>query len=298
MNKTKTNLLKLLLTATIIGCNPVSNQKNTSGERAVEKPHLEIREDARTKEIINPTWNNLSEYDKFVRSMVNKFYAADLKEIYDFYNIKKDLPKYGFKQSKRQLDCFDCEGAVFKESADSIYFYSSCLEELFEKYIAYHENDEKSPKEELTKRIHHWIKHEGAHDIYCKFGKEIGKKNLFKEITNTTSMLEVIQYTLVEEGIAEYISYKGELTKSAKEFTNNNYKTVAFTDEDFKKMIEKEDDSKLYQLGFRLVKPILDIDFEKGIKELIKNPLTKKDLNDLPGYRAKRIENLSKTLEE
>ena len=39
-----------------------------------------------------------------------------------------------------------------------------------------------------------------------------------------------------------------------------------------------------------LVKPILDINFEKGIKELIKNPLNEEDLNDLPTYREKRIE--------
>jgi hypothetical protein len=41
----------------------------------------------------------------------------------------------------------------------------------------------------------------------------------------------------------------------------------------------------LYSLGFILVKPILDIDFKRGIEELIKNPLIREDLNDLPRYR-------------
>jgi hypothetical protein len=93
---------------------------------------------------------------------------------------------------------------------------------------------------------------------------------------------------MVQEGVADYISYKGQLTESAKRFT----------DEDFKKMIEEKDDSQVYDFGALLVKGILDIDLEKGIKELIKNPLTKDDLNDLPAYRERIIANVLEEVEK
>jgi hypothetical protein len=280
----KKNLLWIILGTAIAGYNPTQSQKDIFGERAAEKPSLNIKENIKSKNISKTPWKDVSEYDEFIRSTVDRYYVSDIKDIYNFYNIKKDLPKYGFKQKEEGFICFDCEGAVFKEKADSIYFYSTCSEELFDRYIEYHKKDNNDIKEELTNRIHHYIKHESAHDIYCEFGKDIGKRNLFKKITDNTPALEKIQYTLVEEGVADYISYKGELTDIAKKLGN----------EDFKEMIENEDDFHLYELGFILVKPILDINLEKGIKELIKYPLTKEDLNDLPGYREKRIENILK----
>jgi len=281
----KKNLLWITLASTAIGCN--LSQRDTSGERSAERPKLEINTNAKSKKINKPAWDNVSQYNEFVCSTVDRYFSSDIKDIYDFYNIKTDFPKYGFKQNAKQFTCFDCEGAVFKEKGDSIYFYSSCLEELFDKYLEYHKNDDTNIKEELTKRIHHYIKHEAAHYIYKKFGEEIGKKNLFKKIYDNTPPLEAIQYTLVQEGIADYISYKGELTESAKRFS----------DKDFKEMIWRKDDSRVYDIGAILVKKILDIDLEKGVKELIRNPLTMQDLNDLPAYREKRIENVLKELE-
>jgi hypothetical protein len=281
------SLLWILLTATVIGCNLTPSQRNIAGERFSETPKLNINANIKSKKISKPAWNNVSEYNEFVRSTVDKYFTSDVKEIYDFYKINKDLPKYGFKQSTKQFTCFDCEGAVFKEKEDSIYFYSTCLEELFDRYIEYHKNDNNDLKEELTKRIHHSIKHEAAHDLYCEFGKEIGKNNLFKKIYDDTPALDIIQYTLIEEGVADYISYKGQLTESAKKLS----------DEDFKEMIETKDDSKLYDFGALLIKGILDIDLEKGIKEIIKHPLTKEDLNDLPAYRERIIEKVLKEVE-
>lgn len=282
------SLLWILLATTTIGCNLTPSQRNISGERFAEKPKLNINTNIKSKKISKPLWSDISQYDEFVRSTVDNYFASDMKEIYNFYNIKKDLPKYGFKQNPRQFVCFDCEGAVFKEREDSIYFYSTCLEELFGNFMNNFKNNKEDPREELTKRIHYYIKHEGAHDIYSEFGKEIGEKNLFKRITDNTPPLEVIQYTMVQEGAADYISYKGELTETAKKLS----------DEDFKEMIEKKDDSRVYDFGALLVKGILDIDLEKGIKELIKNPLTKEDLNDLPTYRKRITANVLKEVEK
>jgi len=278
----KQNLLKLVLTATIIGCNPASNQKNIQQERAVERPKVNVKMDVNSRDINKPPWSTVSEYDEFIRSTVDNYYDSDVNDIYNFYSIKRDLPRYDFKSKEKAFTCFDCEGAVYKEGADSIYFYSTCSEEMFNKYIGYSAKNKEDIKEELTNRIHHYIKHESAHAFYSELGRRLGKTHLFKTISDSTSTLEKIQYTLVEEGVADYMAYKGELTWSAKRLNDGN----------FKEMIENENDSHLYELGFLLIKPILDTNFEKGIKELIRNPLTKKDLNDLPGYREKRIENI------
>lgn len=278
----KQNLLKIVLTATIIGCNPASNQKSIQQERAVERPKVNIKMSVNSREINKPPWTIVSEYDSFVRSTVDNCYDSDVREIYNFYDIKRDLPKYGFKSKEKAFTCFDCEGAVYKEGIDSIYFYSTCSEEMFNKYIEYSVKNKEDIKEELTNRIHHYIKHESAHAFYSKLGKKLGRTHLFKTISDSTSILEKIQYNLVGEGVADYMAYKGELTWSAKRLNDGN----------FKEMIEKEDDFYLYELGFILVKPILDTNFKKGIEELIKNPLSKEDLNDLPRYREKRIENI------
>jgi hypothetical protein len=276
------NLLKLILTATIAGCISPSNEKNAHYITISEKSKIEIP--IKLEEKNKTLWKDVAEYDAFVRSTINKYYISDVEDVYNFYNIKRDLPKYGFKAKNIQTIRFDCEGAVYKEGVDSIYFYSTCLKELFNSYIEYHEKDENDIKEELTNRIHHYIKHEAAHAFYYKLGKELGEKYLFKDRFANSSTLEDIQTSLIEEGVADYISYKGELTEPAKNLS----------DKDLKDMIEKEDDYNLYYLGFLLVKPILDINFEKGIEELIKNPLSNKNLNDLPAYREKRIENLLK----
>lgn len=282
----KKNLLRLILTATIIGCSIIPNDKNTQQERAAENPRLSIKKDINLGNTNKTSWKDIVEYDAFVRSTVDNHYASDINEIYDFYNIKRDLPKYGFKSKKNGFVCFDCEGAIYKEGVDSVYFYSSCSEEMFNKYIEYFEKNRDNLKGDLTNRIHHYIKHEAAHAFYYELGKKLGEKYSSKARQSAPSILDDIQHTLVEEGVADYISYKGKLTESAK----------MLSDEDFKEMIEKEDDFYIYQLGFILVKPILDLNFEKGIVELIKNPLTKEDLNDLPGYRKKRIENMLREL--
>jgi len=241
-----------------------------------------IPENTETKKTNQIPWKNVAEYDEFVRSTVNKHYASDIGEIYTFYNIKRELPKYGFKARKNEITCFDCEGAVYKENVDSIYFYSTCSEYLFGRYLKYSKKTKENIKEELINRLHYYIKHEGAHAFYYALGKELGEKYLFNVQRENTSVLYDIQHNLVEEGVADYIAYKGELTQSAKRLT----------DEDFKEMIENKTDIYLYDLGFILVKPILDKNFEKGIIELIKNPLNKRDLDDLPRYREKILKKL------
>jgi hypothetical protein len=280
----KKNLLSLILAASIIGCTSLINKKDLSKDLNAKKVEVNTRIHVNPEKINKISFQDINDYDTFVRSTVDKYFASDVEEMYDFYNIKKDLPKYGFKSKEKAFICFDCEGAVYKEDVDSIYFYSTCSEEMFERYTKYFLEDKDDVKKELTNRIHHYIKHEAAHSFYYGLGKELGEEYLFKTRLDTISKLEDIQSRLVEEGVADYMAYNGKLTGNAK----------ILSDKDFREMIENKNNIYLYELGFILVKPILDINFEKGVEELIKNPLTKEDLNDLPRYREKRIENILK----
>ncbi len=272
------SLLTMLL-ATITGFPNITNERNLQQKISGNEISANLEDILNLMGENKASWKTVKDYEEFVRSVVDKNYISDVEEIYSFFNIKREIPKYGFKENKLQFTCLDCEGAVYKENSDSIYFYSSCSEELFKRYIEFYKKD--NIKEELTDRIHHFIKHEAAHAFYYDLGKKLGAYYLFNVKHENTSMLYNLQHNLVEEGVADYIANKGELTKNAKGLINK----------DFKYLIENRLDIYLPDLGFLLVKPILDLNFEKGIEELIRNPLTKEDLNDLPAYRE-RIKNI------
>jgi hypothetical protein len=283
INGIKKRLVNILLISSLIGCN-VNSDKNNYTQKDININQI-ITKLVIEKSIKKPIWEHIEEYDSFVRSKVDKYFFLDVDEMYKFYSIKRNFPKYGFKPKEEGFLCIECEGAEYNKETDSIYFYSACPKERFMRYIKYLEEDEKDKeniKDNLTDRIHHYIKHEAAHSFYYNLGKELGEKYLFNIDVNSLSKLESIQFRLVEEGVADYMAYKGELTSSAKKIDDRN----------FKEMIENKDDFYLYELGFKLVKPILDINFEKGIEELIKNPLTKEDLNDLLQYRQRILKKI------
>ena len=275
-----------------MGCNPPQSRDKVEDNKFIEKLQTTINESTNLKEEENLFWESLEEYNKFVRSTVNNYYASDVKEIYYFYNIKRDLPKYGFKLNKNGIrGRSEMDRAEYKEKMDSIYFYSTDSEELFRESIRHLKNNKENIEEYLTNRVHHAIKHEAAHAYYYSLAKELGENYLLKIDRENSSFLYYVQQNLVSEGVAEYISYKGEFPKSVNLLNNDGF----FSDDRFKKKVIKgQDDSHFYNFGFALVKPILDINFQRGIEELIKNPLTKKDLNDLLGYRNRRINNLMK----
>ncbi len=270
MSYIKNGLIGLLVPFLIIGDNskiinqveknsPISNRMQT--EILAEDTSIE----------------NLVEYDSFIKANINKFYISDIEEVYNFFNIKRDLPKYGFKANKRQFIYSDCEGAVYLAS-DSIYFYSSCNEEIFLRYKKMMESE----KEKLVSRLHHNIKHEAAHAFYYNLAKEINKEEKVKKIPDNISFEELLKETLVSEGVAEYIAYKGELTREASMLSNENLKSIT-----------ERDEYNMYNLGFILVKPILDINFTEGVKTLIENSLTSEDLNNLIRYQEKILAKLN-----
>ena len=54
---------------------------------------------------------------------------------------------------------------------------------------------------------------------------------------------------------------------------------------DFEEYLKDNNKNIYYDVGHAVVKPILDKDIDKGIEILIENPPTKKDLEDILGYR-------------
>jgi len=249
-----------------------SLKKNNS----IQKESILQKELLLKLETSETSWKNKEEYDSFVRSTINSNYEKDIKEIYNFYGITNDLPKYKFTKTNSP-NHFECEGAYYVR--DSIFFNSMCTDEMFQSYTKYFEKTNQNQIKRLTKRLHHFIKHEASHAFYYELAKKIGKPQIIKSNRGLTD-LEYIKTNLIEEGVAEYMSHKGELTKLEKRFT----------DEDLMKI--KENSLNLYSLGFLLVKPILDLNFQKGVEELINNPLKEKDLENILEYREKILENI------
>lgn len=278
-------LLGTLMIAALAACFSVSNKEDK--EKIIKSPNLiEKRLEEKVENYKTPiSWKSVEDYDSFVRSKVNEYYTLDIKDMYKFYNIEREIPKYGFKAKGEEFICLDCEGATYIEDEDSIYFYSSCSEEMFKTYKRYLKERSQESIESLTERIRYFIKHEAAHAFYYNLGKKLGADYLFNVNTDEMSTLDKIQHKIVEEGVAEYMSNRGK----EKEWPRVD-------DRDFKEMIKEENDYYVYELGFKLVNQILDMDFQEGLQELIENPLTKKDLNDLPAYRQKRIDNLLRKL--
>ncbi len=282
----RSNTLINIILATIIGFNiSCSSNKNADTEinnisKVVVLRNYEIREPA--KKILGP-WKGIDEYNNFIDSVVKENYERDVKEIYSHYKIKRDIPRYEVNVQNDSTSYFYCDGAIYRPKKDIIYFYAAETKKLFEKYANYHKIGAKDIKEELIKDIHYYIKHEASHAFYYDLAKKIVGESIFREEKKDTTTfqyannLEYMRFNLVEEGIADYMAYKGELTELAKTLTDN----------DFQIFIKDGYNNTMYGLGAILVKPILDKDFNKGITALMKNRLTTKNLYNLPAYRSK-----------
>ena len=82
---------------------------------------------------------------------------------------------------------------------------------------------------------------------------------------------------LIDEGIAEYFEKK----------TMKENVGVSLVHKEFKKYLKSFGDEAYYEVGYTLVKPILDKNVDRGIELLIKNPPTKRDLKDILAYRER-----------
>lgn len=131
--------------------------------------------------------------------------------------------------------------------------------------------------EQIKQVIAHEEGHRYSRDLKGKLGL---RNNLLKNLFSRRT----IGNKIIDEGIAEYFESvylaKAERVKVRCEPLDKN----GFS------YYSEVDGCPVcyYSAGFSLVKPILDVNVDKGIETLIKNPINEEDLEDLIGYQ-KRI---------
>ena len=82
---------------------------------------------------------------------------------------------------------------------------------------------------------------------------------------------------MISEGIATYFGWK----------TTGDTLSRYLNHESLEDYIKIYGEEAYYEIGFSLVKPILDRNIDKGIECLITNPPTSKDLEDIMAYQQK-----------
>ncbi|MCF7872312.1 hypothetical protein K9L97_04735 [Candidatus Woesearchaeota archaeon] len=134
-----------------------------------------------------------------------------------------------------------------------------------------------------TKFIQRLISHELGH-LYTDLHKEKlnaknwGTYNLSKPWAIAE---EEHGMKMVSEGISTYFEYLTHKTPNEETITETLYKSPKkYTIKDF------------YDIGFLLVKPILDKDFKKGIEKLITNYPNKTEIYNLSKYQTKVLSEL------
>jgi len=96
---------------------------------------------------------------------------------------------------------------------------------------------------------------------------------------------EVYGFQLISEGIAFYF-----------EGLFNFNTTNTYSDSDWPINIGDWTNEDIYDGGFNLVQPIIEQYGVQGIRHLILNPLTECDLQDLPAYRTRMLDQLEKQI--
>lgn len=121
--------------------------------------------------------------------------------------------------------------------------------------------------------INETLTHELAH-VYMDQYAEQSINNSYPNFENESTFIGI---QLVSEGIAEYVEH------TLLNITMLN--TILFPPPYQRK--------EIYRVGLSLVKPILDYDFHKGVAELMQNPPTEEELNDLSAYQDRILNKVS-----
>lgn len=125
------------------------------------------------------------------------------------------------------------------------------------------------------------LSHELGHFYADKLSENIGNgnwpppRNFLGLRRNTKKGIR-----LISEGVAQYFRIK----------TIGHKKNPRLEYRNFKDYFKGDGNKPYYNAGFGLVAPILDIDINRGIELLIKNPPKEKELEDLISYRARILE--------
>ncbi|MEK6841983.1 MAG: hypothetical protein AABX91_02425 [Nanoarchaeota archaeon] len=124
------------------------------------------------------------------------------------------------------------------------------------------------------------VAHETGHEYHSKVTQNLGlRNNLYKNVLSNFTITREI----VSEGIAEY--FEAILKSNTKSPVMSSERLEKKSLKDYEK--EFKHPNCYYEVGFRLVKPILDVNVDRGIEALARNPLTEKDLEDLISYQQR-----------
>ena len=130
---------------------------------------------------------------------------------------------------------------------------------LVDQYLADLFNDLRRPIGKELKIIDETARHELGHDYFFERAQEYGMQNYWaKETSAIREELDVIDK--IVEGTAEYMQRRR---------------------------------SEHHSRGYSIVKPILDIDFKKGIDWIIQHPPQENEWKDLSLYQQRAVRELS-----
>ena len=162
---------------------------------------------------------------------------------------------------------------VYFESEDAVFFKDGCQESAFKKY-KHNLRLRQIDREGVIKHLNYLIKHEAGHDYFFDAVKDVGSSPWLQGGGS-----DLLARHAISEGVAEYMAhYEGHAMMEGEKVESFEALSVS---------LRKYGGDYPYKIGPQVVTPILDEDFEKGIKALIENPLTGEDLDNPLKYREK-----------
>ncbi|HLD40354.1 MAG TPA: hypothetical protein VJB13_04390 [Candidatus Nanoarchaeia archaeon] len=259
--------------------------------RDLEKPDLH------KKRCPNPPhWKSNAEIGKVVKETVEKYFQQDVKDMYQKLGVparaappirykigKKPDPKWYHKDVKYNIETDDITVILtyensFTKHADD--FNRFCINT--KRLIKYNRRD---------------LRQEAAFDYFFDLTKQLGVRSwtinsLKLENYKADDFLDkMVLYNLIPDGVVGYMMVYGDKTGEEQERLQDFLRNNHFSEEEALKNVSPI----TFELAaWYLITPILHKNFQQGVKELIKNPLTEKDLEDLTPYRKKIMDKIER----
>src|SRR3989344_5121145 len=199
-------------------------------------------------------------------SLTNMTYVRDnienlIKEQERVMNIKHfGIPYFRFTYRDSLISAIS--GALYEQNGDTIYFF---------------------PTQGMDKKK--ILAHELGHFYSDKLSEEIGNGNWPLNNKKTQEDDKWKGKKLISEGIAIYFA-----KKTLKDTTEDIGREIV----NFNDYYEGGGIFSFYEVGYHVIRSVLDKYGKKGIEYLIKNPPNKKQLDNIKEYREKCLRGLEK----
>ena len=260
--------------------------------RDLEKPDLH------KKRCPNPPhWKSNAEIGKVVKETVEKYFQQDVKDMYQRVGVPaRAAPPIKFKIGKKPRHKFDSQRDIeYNIEADDITVIFT-YEDSFTKHTDDY-NKYCFTAERIIKNNREDLHQEAAKDYFYDTARELGVRSWFTNAQKLKSVKggdwedKLVLYNLIPVGVIDYMVMYGDKTGEKKKRFQNFLEHNYFSEEEAFKYVGP---ITLEQAGWYLITPILHKNFQQGVRELIKNPLTEKDLEDLPAYRKKIMDKIER----